>query len=422
MIIGVLDLLTRTPWRLEIALPADKAYFTTRSSWHNATPIEQPYYTWMNTGIKAAGNLEFIYPGTHYIGHGGEVFPWPIHPDNGKNLAFYEQNDFGPYKSYHVLGRHSDFFGAYWHDDEFGMGRYSTRDDKLGKKAWIWGLSRQGMIWEKLLTDTDGQYVEVQSGRLFNQAAEASTLTPFKHRGFAPHSFDDWTEYWFPVKGTKGFVAANEYGALNADGPGGRRAEDSALRFSPLQKTADTLEVLDGDRVVFSAPLFLEPMQVWSQTIEAQVPKERLRVRIGHHLDYRAVAGDELSRPLESPKDFDWDSVQGLWLKGKEWMRQREYALAQASLEACLKKDPNYVPALADLAVVRYRAMDYQAAWDLARRGLSIDTYDAASNYYYALAAVRLGKTTDAMDGFEVAASDAAFRAGGVDRTVASCI
>ena len=201
VVVGVLDLLTRTPWRLEITLPSDAAYFTTRSIWHNATPIEQPYYTWMNTGIKAAGNLELVYPGTHHIGHGGEVAPWPIDPATGRNLAFYEQNNFGPYKSYHVVGRHTDFFGAYWHDDEFGMGRYSTRDDKLGKKAWIWGLSRQGMIWEKLLTDTDGQYVEVQSGRLFNQAAEASTLTPFKHRGFEPHSADTWTRYLVPREG-----------------------------------------------------------------------------------------------------------------------------------------------------------------------------------------------------------------------------
>ena len=249
----------------DITLPADKAYFTTRSFWHNATPIEQPYYTWMNTGIKAAGNLELIYPGTNYIGHGGEVFPWPIHPENGKNLAFYEQNDFGPYKSYHVLGRYSDFFGAYWHDDDFGMGRYSTRDDKLGKKAWIWGLSRQGMIWEKLLTDTDGQYVEVQSGRLFNQAAEESTFTPFKHRGFEPYSTDTWTEYWFPVKGTRGFVKANEHGALNVVLPGraagrreGRRTSSRRRWRSGSRRSQaidDTLEVFDGDRVVFSAPL-----------------------------------------------------------------------------------------------------------------------------------------------------------------------
>jgi hypothetical protein len=76
------------------------------------------------------------------------------------------------------------------------MARYSTRDDKAGKKIWIWGLSQQGMIWEKLLTDTDGQYVEVQSGRLFNQAAAESSRTPFKNRGFVPGTTDTWTEYW----------------------------------------------------------------------------------------------------------------------------------------------------------------------------------------------------------------------------------
>ena len=421
VVIGVLDLLTRTPWRLEITLPSDAAYFTTRSFWHNATPIEQPYYTWMNTGIKAAGNLELIYPGTHYIGHGGEVAPWPIEPGTGRNLAFYEQNNFGPYKSYHVLGRHSDFFGAYWHDDDFGMGRYSTRDDKLGKKAWIWGLSRQGMIWEKLLTDTDGQYVEVQSGRLFNQAAEASTFTPFKHRGFEPHSADTWTEYWFPVKGTGGFVEANPRGVLNVILPGSLRpgatpgappvkAPALEVRLSALERIDDTLEVLDGDRVVFSTRLQLAPMETWRQTIDATVPAERLRVRVGNWLDYRPAANDELSRPLESPKDFDWTSAQGLWLKGKEWIRQRDYGQAQAALEACLKKDPNYLPALSDLAMVRYRAMDYQGAWDLARRGLAIDTYDPASNYYYGLASVRLGRNVDALDGFEVAASSPAFR------------
>ena len=418
--IGVLDLLTRTRWRVVISLPRDKAYFATRSYWYNQTPLEQPYYTWMNTGIKAAGNLELIYPGTNYIGHGGEVFPWPINAENGKNLAFYEQNDFGPYKSYHVLGRYSDFFGAYWHDDDFGMGRYSTRDDKMGKKAWIWGLSRQGMIWEKLLTDTDGQYVEVQSGRLFNQAAEGSTLTPFKHRGFEPYATDTWVEYWFPVKGTRGFVKANERGALNVVLPGTKRpgvgkgapdvvAASLELRFSPLAAINDTLEVFDGDRIVFSERLALKPLETWSRSVDVRIPADRLRVRIGDWLDYQPT-GDELARPLESPKDLDWESVQGLHLKGKEWMRQRDYAQAQSALEACLRRDPNYLPALADLAMLRYRAMDYKGAWDVARKGLSIDAYDPASNYYYGLASVRLGRVVDARDGFEVAAQSPAFR------------
>ncbi|MES1223218.1 MAG: DUF5107 domain-containing protein, partial [Bacteroidota bacterium] len=128
-IIGVTDLLTGTHWRLDINLPKDKAYFTTTSFWYNATPLEQPYYSWMNAGIKAKGDLQFIYPGTHYLGHEGEYGTWPLNKHNDKDISFYENNDFGGYKSYHVFGKYTDFFGAYWYDDDFGMGMYSTHDD-----------------------------------------------------------------------------------------------------------------------------------------------------------------------------------------------------------------------------------------------------------------------------------------------------
>jgi hypothetical protein len=121
--IGTLDLLTQTYWTIEINLPKDKAYFTTRSFWNNTTPIEQPYYTWMNVGMKSSGNLEFIYPGNRYLGHEGEYSAWKIHSDNGKDISFYENNNFGGPKSYHVFGKYTNFFGAYYHDEDFGMAR-----------------------------------------------------------------------------------------------------------------------------------------------------------------------------------------------------------------------------------------------------------------------------------------------------------
>ena len=406
VVIGVLDLLTRTPWRLEVKVPPDKAYFTTTSLWHNQTPLEQPYYTWMNAGYKAAGNLQFVYPGTHEIGHGGEVGPWPIDA-KGRDLSFYEKNDFGGPKSYHVLGRESDFWGAFWHDDGFGMGRWAPRDEKLGKKIWIWGLSRQGMIWEKLLTDADGQYVELQSGRSFNQAAEGSTRTPFKHRGFVPYGTDTWTEYWFPVVGTKGLVTGSPLGGLNVV----VREGGIDLALSPLEAVGEKLEVLDGDRVVFETEVSAMPLETWTKTVPVAVPRERLRVRIGHRLEWSgAPSAGALARPLESPADFDWDSVYGLWLSGKEHLRQRAYGPAREALEACLKKDPHYVPALGDLALLRYRSMDYAAAFELARRALAIDTYDPLANYAYGLAAAKLGRTADARDGFELAAQSVELR------------
>ncbi len=408
VVIGVLDLLTRTPWRLEVTVPADKAYFTTASLWHNATPLEQPYYTWMNAGIKAAGNLQFVFPGTHHLDHDGRAKPWPIEPQTGRDLSFYENNNFGSYKSYHVLGRGADFFAAFWHDEDFGMGRFSRRDEKPGKKIWIWGLSREGMIWEKLLTDSDGQYVEVQSGRSFNQADRNSTQTPFKHRGFLPYGTDTWTEYWFPVKGTKGLVAVSPLGGLNV------RLRDGRLEilFSPLETVDDTLEVLDGERIVFTAAVSAKPLEPWTTTVPVSIPAERLRVRIGgNRLEWNGNPNaGELSRPLRAPADFDWNSVYGLWLKGKQLLRQRAYAQARTALEACLRQDPHYVPALGDLALLHLFAMDAQGAFDLARRALAIDTYDPAANYYFGLAARRLGRFDDARDGFELASQSVELR------------
>ncbi len=406
--IGTLDLLTQTYWTIEINLPKDKAYFTTRSFWNNSTPLEQPYYTWMNTGIKAAGNLEFIYPGNRYIGHGGEYADWKINRENGKDISFYEQNNFGGYKSYHVFGKYTEFFGAFWHSENFGMGRYSTHDEKPGKKIWIWGLSQQGMIWDKLLTDTDGQYVEVQSGRLFNQAAEQSTFTPFKNIGFAPTSTDEWIEYWFPVKDTDGFVKANSFGALNL------RSDKGFLKidFSPLQNLEEELTVLDGNSIIYSKKVNLKTLTVFSDSIKFNGKTDNISVTLGAtKLIYKSnPAVDVLNRPVESPKDFDWNSSYGLYLQGKEKMRLRQYGLAEEKLNACLAKEPNYTPALTEMSALMYRNMEYQKALGYARHAISIDTYDPAGNYYYGLANNQLGLTTDAKDGFDIASLTGEFR------------
>jgi len=406
--IGTLDLLTQTYWTIEINLPKDKAYFTTRSFWNNATPIEQPYYTWMNVGMKASGNLEFIYPGNRYLGHDGEYSAWKTHPQNGKDISFYENNDFGGPKSYHVFGKYTNFFGAYYHDEDFGMARYSLRDEKPGKKIWIWGLARNGMIWEDLLTDTDGQYVEVQSGRLFNQADNSSNYTPFKQLGFAPHTSDAWTEYWFPVKGTKGFVKANPYGALNV------RADKGSVRidFFPLQDLRDELKVFDGDKEVYSKALDLKTIKPFSDSFSFTGNTDNLKVFLGENkMEYHADPKDgQLNRPVDAPENFDWNSVFGLYTLGKESIQQRLYPQAEEKLKAALGKDPNYLPALDDLAMLSYLNLHYDQCLEYARHALSIDTYDPAANFYYGLANQQLGNITDAKDGFDIASLSSSYR------------
>jgi len=400
--IGTLDLLTRSYWRVEIRLPADKAYFTTRSFWYNATPLDQPYYHWMNAGLKAGDDLEFIYPGNKYLGHNGEHGSWPINPANGKNVAFYRNNDFGGYKSYHVFGKYTDFAGAYWHNDDYGMVRYGTHDGKAGKKIWIWGLSRQGMIWDHLLTDTDGQYVELQSGRLFNQNTEKSSLTPFKHLGLEPFQTDSWKEYWYPVLGTRGIVSASEYGALNVVREGGW----IKIRFSPTQAIDDTLRI--GS---YSKALHLTPLQLFVDSIPSAGP-DSLTATLGHQLltwSSSPTAGD-LSRPVDAPAGFDWSSAYGHYIAACEDMDQKNYPAAESHLDSSLQKDEWFLPALVKKAGLLYRNMRCQEALEVARRALSINTEDGGANFIYGLANMQLGHITDAADGFDIATLSPAWR------------
>ena len=406
--IGVLDLLTRTRWQIEINLPKDKAYFTTNSIWNNPTGIGQPYYHWMNTGIKIKGNLEFVFPGTSYIGHEGEHASWPVNESNGKKLNFYEENDFGTYKSYHVLGRQTDFFGAYWHDDQYGMVKYAPYDEKVGKKIWIWGLSRQGMIWEKMLTDNDGQYAEIQSGRLFNQNAAGSSLTPFKHLGFAPHGTDSWTEYWYPVNRTEGIVVANAAAALNV------RWEEGWLKWfcSPVAFFRDELEIRVDGKLVVNKAVDAKPLQTIVDSVRMDKTLGVLSIALkGQQLEWSSDPDfKRLSRPLDAPKPFDWNTAEGLAIQAKELMDQKMFADAELKLKSALVKDPNSMLALVKMAELEVRNGAFKEAFHHARAAISFDAHHSAANYYYGLSASALGKESDAIDGFSVAAIGTEYR------------
>jgi tetratricopeptide (TPR) repeat protein len=406
--VGTLDLLTRSCWRVEIRLPRNAALFSTRVFWYNGTPLEQPYYHWMNAGLKAGDDLEFVYPGNRYLGHNGEYASWPVNATNGKQISWYRNNDFGGYKSYHVFGKYADFAGAYWHNDELGMVRYGTHDDKAGKKLWIWGLSRQGMIWEKLLSDTDGQYIELQSGRLFNQNTEKSSFTPFKHRSLEPYETETWKEDWYPVLGTHGFVAASEYGALNLRYDGHRLKID----FCPVQAFTDTLTISAAGRTVYKRPIHAMPLRVFADSIEVAIPADSIAAVLGDQLlTYSASpAAGVLSRPVESPDGFDWTTAYGYYLKGKEAMDMKYYPEAELALDSALQKDKDYLPALVELAGLYYRNMRYAEALKLARHALSIDTEDGGANFIFGLINDRLGDEINARDGFDIASLDPAYR------------
>ena len=404
--VGALDLPSGTRWSVEINLPADKAYFTTRSMWDNPGDLEQSYYHWTNAGIKAAGNLEYVFPGNHYLGHDGKCFPWPVDKE-GRDLHFYDNNNFGSYKSYHVFGEVTNFYGGFWHNDNFGFGHYSLYDEKPGKKVWIWGLSDQGMIWEKLLTDTDGQYTELQSGRLFNQAASESTLSPFKHRAFLPGTTDTWIEYWFPVKGINGLRNGAPQGSVNLTSGNGK----IDISYCPNQKINGIIAVKDHAESVFTKSIQLTPLQSFADSFSFHGNTNDLSVWLDNKLIYTVNPQKRIiKRPVEMPANFNWKTAYGYYLKGKEWERQRYYKKAEEDYEKSLHQNQWFVPSLDGMSILCYRKMNYQKAFKYAKMALSVDTYDPFGNLQYALSSLALGDTTSAIDGFSIASESVSLR------------
>jgi len=407
-IVGAMDLPSRTHWRVEIRLPPDRAYFETNVLWYNPTPLEHPYYNWMTAAAFARSDLEMFIPGNAFLEHSGAKRPWPV-DSAGRYLPDYANNTFAGHKSYHVVGELNDFFGGYYHDDDYGFGHWSRYEEMPGQKLWLWALSRQGGVWEELLTDTDGQYVEYQAGRLFVQYAPGTDVNPIKQAGFDPGAADRWTETWFPVEGIGGLTDVSRDGAMHV------RHHDGRLTVSvhAFGDIADTLRISSGDRIVASIPIAFSALEPVERTVDlAEGSAYRIELpALG--LDYASDAGTRaLARPFatdpsaraQTPNADQWV------MQARELAKGRRYAAARALFEQALTEEPWNRTARLGLADLEYRSGQYEEGLAHVTRVLQLDAYDAEGNFVAGNLYRALGRATDARGAFGWAARSMAYR------------
>jgi len=398
-IVGSTDLPSNTTWTVEIRLEKDKAYFETDVAWYNASSLTESYYNWMNAAQPAKNDLEFFLPGNSYIGHNGNAHSWPI-DDKGRNLAWYKNNDFEGSKSYHMVGSFDNFFGGYYHDCNFGFGHWSPYEEMPGQKLFLWALSRSGGIWEDLLTDSDGQYVEFQSGRLFNQY---SPKNPISLTGFEPNAMDRWSEIWFPYKEIEGMVDASQDGVLNAEIKEG----EIYIGLNALQKLEKKIQVMVNGKPVFSEKLDLLPMEIFSKTIPA-VSSDSIVVFVEEsELYYSNYAkAKELKRPFYSDKNLQITNAEQLFFEGLQALEYRDYKLAEKKLSTLIQMNPAHRDGQIKLAELIYRKADYDEALKHINFVLRMDTYNPGANYMAGITYRALNDTTNALESLGWAARD----------------
>jgi tetratricopeptide (TPR) repeat protein len=407
--VGAMDLTSRTQWRVQIILPPDKAYFKTQSTWYNPTPQHQAYYNWMTAAARASDDLEFFYPGDAYLGHPGDLYPWPMDAQ-GRELSFYRNNNFGGSKSYHVVGNYHNYFGGYWHDKNFGFGHWSRYDDMPGQKLWIWALSRSGGIWEDLLTDTDGQYIEFQAGRLLTQYSYSNQRNPITEVAFGPYVTDQWEELWFPIKELEGVSGVSVEGVISVE----KESDVVTISFNAFGEINDTLVVTGNDNeVLHEQAVTMKPMDVFNATFSlpsANQPYQILFRQKGKVYQSNEYESKQLSRPFSDSSQIEMTDAQQLYYQGYQLFNNRNYEQAESKLRKALELAPAYQSARITLAELLYRNAEYQTALDEIYLALETNAYDAQANYVAANIFSALDQSTNALEAFGWAARSMEYR------------
>ncbi len=390
-VVGGMDLPSHMQWRVDISLPANSSYFEATTFWYNATSFYQPYYHWSNTASKSSEDLHFYFPGDHWIGHNGMSHPWPV-DELGIDRSWYKNNADRNNSSYHIFGSLDNYYVSYYHDEDFGMGHWSEIFGTPGKKIWLFSQARSGAIWENLLTDTHGQFVEVQAGRMFNQNSFSSGHTPFKQTDFIPYNTDVWTERWFPVRATDGVTRAAESGTIHL-----QFSQDGMnLLFSPVREIEEKLLLTVNGEEISNKTLIIKPSETYNEEFGGISENDAIEVTLGIEILYSS----EDQFMMERPYLAKGDAMDETFILAGELEKRRSYQRAIETYLEVLDKEPFNLKALERVAELYARRGEFDKALQYTQKVLKADTYAPGANFIYGNLQMQKGNLTDAKDGF----------------------
>lgn len=382
-VVGAVDWVSNMHWEIAITLRPDTARVEEGVTLFNATPQNHLYLFWTNTAVKATDDAQYIYPmrETVFDDPFAIVQSWPMW--KGVDRSWYKNDP----DALAIFGRnvHRNFFGVYYHESNNGVVHVADFHQDPGKKFWTWGTARGGKIWDKILSDNDGSYNEIQSGRFYTQGS----------REFMnPRRVEKWTEYWYPVHGLDGgFVEATSQMAINTNYlQGDQNQPQVKLTISPVAEVTNaTIVVKQGSKLLKQFPqVHLTPLQPAAYTIPVanlQDAKKNLNVEI-QSADGQVLLHWSASDPIDGNPGLvpsvgkaikrridltPHTPTEELYLHGVFLQKTENELGALKIYDQVLQRDPGYVPALLKEAWYYYNAANFQKAESLIARAVERD-------------------------------------------------
>ena len=231
--IGETELRRRLKWTIGLSLLPDRAVLRAENVFMNRNPWIESMIYWANVSVHCDENYQILFPPSMHVGfdhHKNYWTSYPIGPRKEEIELLPSQRskyandiegmmDLSWWKNFTIESRSifgldpdNAFMAGYDHKKKCGTAHVSNRHITVGKKFFLWGNFPEAQVWDKVLTDSDGPYLELMVGCWSDNQPDYSWIAPYETRKV--------TQYWFPVKGIGGIKNVTVDGAVNVDRTG----------------------------------------------------------------------------------------------------------------------------------------------------------------------------------------------------------
>ena len=250
--VGELEVRHRMRWAVGYTLRPGSSVLECSVRIINRTPMVNTMLCFANVAVQINDSYQVIFPpSTQWsTGHSKRSFsPWPV-TDN-VDVSWYKNNK-NP-ASWFAVNYEDDFVAGFDHGKNAGIMTIADHNIVPGKKFFTWGKDN---MWDKILTDDDGPYLEIMVGAYSDNQPDYSFLQPFEERSFEMS--------WYPFRGIKGVKNANLEAAVNLDIKDG----NATLGFYTTKAYQNaTVTLKAGSKVLTEENITIDPGKPFTKQI-----------------------------------------------------------------------------------------------------------------------------------------------------------
>ena len=425
--VGELEVRHRMRWAVGYTLRPGKAYLEASVRILNRTPVVNTMLCFANVAVNVNENYQVIFPpGTQYGTHHSkrEFTTWPVSTGKYGGWDFSQGVDVSWFKNHasansiFAWNYEDDFFAGYDHGKKAGLMSVADHGMVPGKKLWTWGNGPRGRMWDHILTDEDGPYIELMVGAYSDNQPDYSWLQPYEVKSFAMN--------WYPFRDIGGVKNANLDAAVNLDVNNGA----AKVGFYTTSAHAAAIVLLKaGERVLLQEKISINPGKPYMKQVSlpAGMDEHDLRASLStggkELISYAPIRLEKAPMPkaVEPPlPPAEIKTNEELYLTG---LRIEQFHAPNQEpdsyWEEALRRDPGDVRVNTALGINRFKKARIAEAEALLRKALerSTDRYTAPKDgeaiYYLGLALKAQGRNDEAYAQFYKATWSLAWRAAG---------